>query len=183
MKKAFILVCVFVGLHAANAGADNVTGAEKSVMEKVVGTESSAFATDLKWEFMTAHEEPTAEDLASFSDSERFGKKAAYYYDLFKETYVTKEEVVPGDPTRRTVIRKPEIYNAVRSIEKALGKAVKKKEISQEESGKWFCHVLEVSLAAIDSDTQSLEEALDSHRKDPEALLAIFQHVSLKSIY
>lgn len=183
MKKTFILVCVLVGLHVANASADNVTGTEKSAMEKVIEAESNTSATDMKWEFMTAHEEPTAEELASFSDSEKFGKKAAYYYDLFKEMYVTKEEVVPGDPTRRTVIRKPEIYNAVRSIEKALGKAVKKKEISQEESGKQFCHVLEVSLAAIDSDTQSLEKALDSHRKDPGALLAIFQHVSLKSIY
>lgn len=184
MKKTFILACAFVCLCAVNGKADNTDEISKTATtEKTVNENNSSTTTAAKWEFMSSHEEPTAEELASFSDSEKFGKKAAYFYNMFKETYVTKEEVVPGDPTRRTVIRKPEIYNAVRSIEKALGKAMKKKEISQEESCRQFCHVLEVSLAAIDSDTQSLEAALDSHRKDPKSLLAIFQNVSLKSIY
>ena len=102
---------------------------------------------------------------------------------MFKDTYVVKEEVVPGDPTRRTVIRKPEIYNAVKSIEKALNKSVKKQEISEKESEQLFCHVLKVSLAAIDSESGSFEKSLDANRKDTKALLALFQQVNLKDLY
>lgn len=182
MKKTFILACALICL-AANVRADNSEGRKRDEMEKVNTDKVTPAVSTMQWEFMSTHEEPTADELASFSDSGKFGKRAAYFYDLFKEVYVTKEEVVPGDPTRRTVIRKPEIYNAVRSIEKALSKAMKKRVISQEDSGQQFCHVLEVSLAAIDSDTRSLEEALKDNRKDPEALLAIFQKVELKSIY
>lgn len=183
MKKTFILACAFVCFYVINGQADNVEVSKTFTVENTRKKNNSSVTSVTKWEFMSTHKEPTAEELASFSDSEKFGKKAAYFYDIFKETYVTKEEVVPGDPTKRTIIRKPEIYNAVRSIEKALGKAIKKKEISREESCKQFCHVLEVSLAAIDSDTQSLEDTLNSHRKDPKSLLAIFQNVSLQSIY
>ena len=135
------------------------------------------------WEFYYALHEPTAEELSDISSTCRLGKMASYYYDLFKEAYVTKEEVVPGDPTKRTVIRKPEIYNSVRRIEKALAKSVKKKEISKEESEKQFCHVLKVSLAAIDSDTESFEKLLDDNKNDIDKLLTLFGNVNLKSIY
>ena len=96
---------------------------------------------------------------------------------------MVKEEVVPGDPTRRTVIRKPEIYNAVKSIERSLNKSVKKHEISEKESEQLLCHVLKVSLAAIDSESSSFEESLDEHRKDAKALLALFKQVNLKDLY
>lgn len=135
------------------------------------------------WEFFYALHEPTMEDLSDVSNASKLGKKASYYYELFKEAYVTKEEVVPGDPTKRTVIRKPEIYNSVRRIEKALSKSVKKNEISREESEKQFCHVLKVSLAAIDSETDSFEKLLEENKKDTDKLLALFGKVNLKSIY
>ena len=110
-------------MNAMNASAATRYAADDEKKENVTSVSETA-GTDMTWEFYSAYGDPTAEDLAAVSGSSRFGKKAAYFYGLFKDTYVTKEEVVPGDPTRRTVIRKPEIYNAVKNIEKALGKAL-----------------------------------------------------------
>ena len=101
----------------------------------------------------------------------------------FKDTYVVKEEVVPGDPTRRTVIRKPEIYNAVRTIEKELNRQVRKDLLPQDKAEQEFTGVLKVALAAIDSDTESFETALQENKKDVSHLLGVFRRVSLKSIY
>ena len=77
----------------------------------------------------------------------------------------------------------PDVPSSGKNIEKALGKALKKHEITPEESEKQFCHVLKVSLAAIDSDTSTFEKSLDENRKDSQALLAIFQRVDLKNLY
>ena len=96
---------------------------------------------------------------------------------------VVKEEVVPGDPTRRTVIRKPEIYNAVRTIEKELNRQVRKDLLPQDKAEQEFTGVLKVALAAIDSDTESFETALQENKKDVSHLLGVFRRVSLKSIY
>ena len=94
-----------------------------------------------------------------------------------------KEEVVPGEPRRRTVIRKPEIYNAVRTIEKELNRQVRKDLLPQDKAEQEFTGVLKVALAAIDSDTESFETALQENKKDVSHLLGVFRRVSLKSIY
>lgn len=107
----------------------------------------------------------------------------AWLYDSFMELFVTKEEVVPGDPARRTVIRKPGIYNAVRSIEKELNKSLKNKQITNEEAAQEFAQVLKIALAAVDSDSETFEEALQKNKKDATVLLAIFENVHLKDLY
>lgn len=99
------------------------------------------------------------------------------------ETYVVKEEVVPGDPSRRTVIRKPGIYNAVRSIEKQLSKEVKSQTLTKEQAAEELENVLKIALAAIDSDTNTFEDALQDNKKDYTRLLAVFDNVKLKSLY
>ena len=182
MKKNLIIACAFLCVNAVTVSASTHQVADNEKKENVTSPSKPA-GNDMTWEFYSAYEEPTAEELATLSGSSGFGKKAEFLYDMFKDAYVTKEEVIPGDPTLRTVIRKPEIYNAVKSIEKALGKALKKHEITREESEKQFCHVLKVSLAAIDSDTGSFEKSLDKNRKDTQALLAIFGNVELKNLY
>lgn len=177
MKKTLIFVFVFSLFNMSGLWADSYENNDKQESE----VETAAISH--QWEFMMAQEEPTSEDLESISSSAKFGKEVAYYYELFKDAYIAKEEVVPGDPTRRTVIRKPDIFNAVMSIEKSLKKAVKKNTLSKEASGEQFCHVLKASLAAIDSETQSLEQVLNENRKNPEALLRIFYNVNVKNIY
>lgn len=126
---------------------------------------------------------PSSEELAALVSNHKLGKKVAFLYDSFKDTYVVKEEVVPGDPTRRTVIRKPEIYNAVRTIEKELNRQVRKDLLPQDKAEQEFTGVLKVALAAIDSDTESFETALQENKKDVSHLLGVFRRVSLKSIY
>lgn len=177
MKKTFILLCACMALQTTAA----IANANEPVEENVAYTTTSS-ETATKWEFYSAYEDPSPEVLEGII-SNKYSKRVSYFYDLFKDTYVVKEEVVPGDPTRRTVIRKPEIYNAVKSIEKALNKSVKKQEISEKESEQLFCHVLKVSLAAIDSESGSFEKSLDANRKDTKALLALFQQVNLKDLY
>lgn len=113
----------------------------------------------------------------------RLGNKVAYLYDAFKDIYVKKEEVVPGDPTRRTIIRKPAIYQAVRTIEKGLNKAVKKNEIQETDAEAQLAQVLKIALAAVDSDTVTFEDALQKQKKDTQALLTIFSAVKLNAMY
>lgn len=183
MKKIFATVFLLAGMFAQSVYADDKNVKPADAGNPAVVSSSKELPAAMKWELMSTGDEPTAAQLTDYSGSTRAEKVAAYYHDRFKEAYLVKETVVPGDPTRRIVIRKPEIYNAVRSVEKALGRAVKKKTMTEEEADKRLCHVLEVSLAAVDTDTPTLEEALGKNRNNPETLLAIFDNVSLKNIY
>lgn len=176
MRRIFVAASVFACFTASPA----LAGVNDNVPDKKDAKELPA---EMRWELLSATDEPADELLDAYPGQGHYGKLNAYYHELFNKAYLTKEEVAPGDPTRRTVIRKPDIYNSARAVEKTLGKAVKSKRMTSEESDKRLCHVLEVCLAAIDTDTRSLETALRKHRKDPELLLAIFDNVSLTSIY
>ena len=101
---------------------------------------------------------------------------------LFRSFYVVREEVVPGDPTRRTVIRKPAIYNAVRSLEKHYNKEVKKNGLSSAVATSEFLQILKIALAAFDSESKSFEDSLQENRKDATSLTAVFKHVRLTEI-
>lgn len=172
MRKGLLftaaLLMLFVNIQSAAAMGRNENGATGD--------------NNKTWEFYSAVQDPTVMVLSDSEANHRLGKKIAYFYELFKETYVVKEEVVPGDPMRRTVIRKPDIYNAVRSIEKNIARSVKKNELSQAQAEKDFGYVLKVALAAIDSETDSFEKALNE-QKDSQGLLAVFHNVNLKSLY
>ena len=98
--------------------------------------------------------------------------------------YISQEEVVPGDPTRRTIIKKPNIYNTTRKIEKYLKKGVKNGNINSDKATKDFTHILEVSLAAVsEENTESFEKALDQNKKNIEDQIDIFKQVKINSIY
>ena len=189
MKKSLVLLVVLLGtsfsmLHAVTvADGDNDKASKANVEAAPVET----------WEFYSAVQEPTAEELAN-ANNHKFGKEVGCLYNAFMDMYVVKEEIVPGDPSRRTVIRKPGIYNAVHSIEKQLNKElksnkmtreqdVKSKKLTKEEASDEFANVLKIALAAIDSDTNTFEEALQGNKKDSSRLLAIFDNVKLKSLY
>lgn len=135
------------------------------------------------WEFYSTLKTPTAKQLETLLSTHKLGKNVAYFYEAFLQTYVVKEAVVPGDPTLRTVIRKPDIYKAVRSIEKELSHEVKDNKQREVEARDTMIRVLKVALAASDSDTTSFEEALHRHRKDVPGLLEVFGEVNLKSLY
>ncbi|MGL4853297.1 MAG: hypothetical protein ACRC3Z_11750 [Phocaeicola sp.] len=183
MKKRFILTITLlsvVSLFQPVAAEVNTPSKVKNENEK---STVSAPKNEDEWEFYSVLKDPSAEELSAVMSNHKFGKKVAFLYEAFKDAYVTKEEVVPGDPNLRTVIRKPEIYNAVRSVEKELNREIKKNECSLDEAKKSFEKVLQVSLAALDAEIPSFESALQTNKKDASQLLAIFQRVELKSLY
>lgn len=131
-----------------------------------------------KWEFFSIVVKPSADELAEASNY-KFGKETGYLYNMFLEAYVSREEVVPGDPTRRTIIRKPAIYNAVRAIEKQLAKDVKKNLVSKEQATNDLTKVLKVAISAIDSESETFEDALQENRKNTTHLISVFRNVTL----
>lgn len=178
MKKKLVLLLVLFGASFSLLSASTIAGGDKDKSGK---TKVETIPAE-KWEFYSAVQEPTAEELAK-ADNHKFGKEVGCLYNAFMDMYVVKEEVVPGDPARRTVIRKPGIYNAVRSIEKQLNKEVKSNKLTKEAAAGKFANVLKIALAAIDSDTNTFEEALQGNKKDSSRLLAIFDNVKLKNLY
>lgn len=138
-----------------------------SEMVKAEGKEAEAITDNVKWEFYASTEQTSSKELN----------------EQFDAIYVQKEEVVPGDPNKRTVIRKPDIYYTVRSLDKYIKKATKKGDYTLAESEKLRAHLYLVALAAIDSDTDSFEVSLRKYKKDQSRQLILFQRVSLKSVY
>lgn len=171
---AFVLLVSCITVEATTTTPDDNKAGNKSKVE----ANSTVKKT---WEFYSAIKKLTAEDLANEARY-KFGQEAGCLYTLFMSTYIVREEVVPGDPTRRTLIRKPAIYNAVRTIEKQLGKELKTNGISKEQAATEFANVLKIALSAIDSDSQSFEDALQANRKDATNLLSVFNSVKLTEI-
>jgi hypothetical protein len=180
MKRKLIFLIVTLGIYIPIVHATYIfPDGDKSANKNKAETEAASVK---RWEFYSAIQKPSEEALANESNY-RFGQEAGYLYTLFMNIYVAREEVVPGDPTCRTVIRKPIIYNAVRSIEKQLSKDLKSssspnnKEITDN-----FVHVLRVAISAFDSDSASFENALQENRKDATSLLSLFKCAKLTDI-
>lgn len=133
------------------------------------------------WEFYSSTKEYSAVELENESDY-RFGNIAGCLYSDFMEIYVVREEVVPGDPTKRTVIRKPSIYNAVKTMEKYFSKAMKNKTLTQNEVSLKMEQILKIAIAAFDSESKDFEDALYDNRKSADQLSLIFERVRLKEI-
>ena len=171
---AFALLASSVALNAVNSLPDD----DKSDNKNKTELNSVVKKT---WEFYSAIKQPSADALAN-AGNYKFGQEAGYLYNQFMKIYVVREEVVPGDPTRRTVIRKPTIYNAVRSIEKQLNKELKSNKMTREQVAAEFTNVLKVAISAYDSESESFEDALQTNRKNATDLLSVFQNVKLTEI-
>lgn len=185
-KNVYLLIALMsfcLSGKSATADSSKLNGDDRTETTKNANVAKADTESNFKWEFYLAQKDPKPTDLANTTSYHRLGKKVAYLYESFKDAYIVKEEVVPGDPTRRTMIRKPDIYNAVRTVEKDLNSSVKKKELTTEKAEDEFVQVLKVAIAAIDSDTSSFEEALEDSKKDASQLMAVFQKVNLKGIY
>ena len=133
------------------------------------------------WEFYLALKEPTISELADGANF-KFGQEAGCLYNLFMTIYVVREEVVSGDPTRRTVIRKPALYNAVRTVEKELSKELKNGKTTPDEAAKQFIQILKTAIAAFDSDSESFEQSLYDSRKDINQIKTLFYRVNIREI-
>lgn len=136
------------------------------------------------WEFESSTPVTFENKTIEKSEKHEFGSKVACLKVLMDEYYVTQEEIVPGDPMRRTIIKKSNVYNTARKIEKHLKKEVKKGNISIDEATNLFTHVLEVTLAIVDeTNTKEFEDNLDAKKKNIEEQIALFNQVKINSIY
>lgn len=176
-RKSILASALLVSCLVVNAAVENP---DNDKNDNGIRTEVNT-VTKKTWEFYSSIKELTADELASESNY-KFGQVAGCLYNLFMDVYVVREEVVPGDPTRRTVIRKPAIYNAVRTVEKQLNKDIKNNHLTKEQAAAEFTAILKIALSAIDSDTQSFEDELQKNRKDSTNLLSVFKSVKLTEI-
>lgn len=181
-KGIFLIVALLVSwatmLYAENTSLYIVDGLKVLSVSKEGDVVNEATPA---WEFYFVPKNFSSTELNGASNH-KLGREVACLYTAFEEVYVVKEEVVPGDPMRRTIIRKPGIYNAVRKIERLMKERVKRDEVPVERAAADFERVLNVALAAVDTECDTFEKALQDNRKDVDRLLALFQRVSLKSL-
>jgi len=167
----------------AQRGSALAANSDRTSSVRTVTSSSSSPSVGEEWEFLSGlSQDFSAEEQAKANHA--FGGKVGCMLQLVKSLYFTKEEVVPGDPQTRTVLKKPEIYKAVSGIEKYLKKQVKEGQMGLEQAQQDFTQVLQVALAAVDTDaTTTFEDALHKNRKNASAQLSVFYKVKVKSIY
>lgn len=140
-------------------------------------------SASIEWEFLLGITSQFSSDEISNTEYALGGKVGCMMQQL-KSIYITKEEIVPGDPQTRTVIKKPDIYNAVTNIERYLKRSIKDKRMDLNEAQMNLTHVIEVAFAAVDTEeADSFEKALSKEKKDASSQLLIFKKVKIKSIY
>ena len=166
--KFLMLVCV---LSSMTAFAGN---------ERETGTENTTAAVP-SWEFIYSVAQPTEQQLEQVTGNAEFGKQAAFLYDQLQGLCVKRIPVVPGDPTTRIVIKKGDLFNAVRKVSKGLEDEMKDHKISCDEATSQMNKVLNVAISAFYSeDSKSFEKALRNSKKDYRQLVALFSKVILK---
>ncbi|MFV0418083.1 MAG: hypothetical protein ACK5KT_05085 [Dysgonomonas sp.] len=188
--NSLFLFILMLGIGASTSAQDfyadnyrtvkNETG--KNITKNSIN--DNAKNKEYKWEFDSSVPPTFDENTIQKAEEHEFGTKVACLKVLMEKYYVTKEEVVPGDPMKRTIIKKPNIYNTTRRIEKHLKKELKNGDISLEKATSDFTHILEVSLAIIsESQTETFENALDQNKKNVEDQIDVFRQVKINSIY
>jgi hypothetical protein len=79
---------------------------------------------------------------------------------LLNEFYTSEENLFPGNPATKTVVKKPVIYEAVKRIERDLKKSVKKGDTSNSDASIIMNTVLDVALNIQTEDTKDFEKAI-----------------------
>lgn len=148
--------------------------------EKDMGTNDTNSAIPA-WEFIYSVAQPTEQQLDQISSNAEFGKQTAFLYNQLQSLCVKRIPVVSGDPTTRIVIKKGDLFNAVRKVSKGLEEDVKNRKISETEATGQMNQVLNVAISAFYSeDSKSFEKALRNNKKDYKQLVALFSKVMLK---
>ena len=170
MKKAkLMLLMLLCSVMAAFAGNENEMGTDK--------TNSTVPA----WEFIYSVAQPTEQQLDQISENAEFSKQTSFLFNQLKGLCVKRIPVVPGDPTTRIVIKKGELFNAVKRVSKGLEEEVKDHKMSETEATGKMNQVLNVAISAFYSeDSKSFEKALRNNKKDYNQLVALFSKVALK---
>lgn len=83
--------------------------------EIVTGTNKTDNATPT-WKFMLSVAKPTDMQLEEITDNVEFAKETTFLYNQLQGLCIKRIPVVPGDPTTRIVIKKGELFNAVKKF-------------------------------------------------------------------
>ena len=186
MSLLVLMFCMIINVSAQDFYADSYSSSKNKTSEnptKSVNKEEVK-SKEYIWKFDSSVPTTFNNNTLQKAEEHEFGSKVACLKVLMEESFVTQEEMVPGDPMKRTIIKKPNIYNTARKIEKHLKKEVKNGDISLEKATSEFIHVLEVSMAIVnEAETESFEKYLDTKKKNIEDQINIFNQVQINSIY
>ena len=184
MKTILFLLLIVGGIMRVDAQS-MYASLEKSghKMKTDVTADAVAGETNIyQWEFWSAEKAGTANNCPK-SMEVLYGKELGNLLSLVNERFISRERVDAGDPSLRTVVRKPAIYNAVKHIEKYYKQKNKKNDYSMTDR-ETFAYVVRVALASVDTEnTTDFEQALQEARKSIEKQIACFCRVKLKNIY
>lgn len=188
MKNLKFVVCICSVVLLTNptfaqefALAEGIS--EKAKEKRAEEADKLTEKREYDWEFWSSVKETfTEEDYREAGNSE-FGREVACLMAMYSKQCVKKEQVIEGDPTMRTVIRKPVIYNAVKNIEKYYKRRMKENNVSIGDK-QTLAHVVKVAISTIDGeDTVNFEKVLQQNKKNPEQQIETFQSVNLKNLY
>ena len=188
MKKLFLLSLSFFFCFSVDAQLITMnTEKSKSINEASEVFPNTAGESKTKsylWEFLSVvpndFDDPKYRDI----DVGFFGREIACLDHIFETSYVTREKMVPGDPTERTIIKKQSVYNITRNIEKFYKKELKKGQVDRQQVVEDYSHVLKVAIALVDTeDTTGFETELGNQKKDPQLQIEVFKKVKLNNIY
>jgi len=194
MNKSFLVGLSLCFCFAVPANAQLLTMGtavgSKTSEEKAIAPKNRVGEEETKsyvWEFWSAIPEKFDDPKYQNVEVDVFGKEVACLRHLFETSYVTREKMIPGDPTERTVIKKQPVYNATRNIEKFYRKELKKGEIDKQQVIQDYSHVLKVAVAVVSAEsmesTESFEAELNNNKKDLSSLIEVFKKVKLNNIY
>lgn len=183
INRLFLIIltcCTTFNLYASSIEKNSTSNNSFNESKDEDKEESKSLA----WEFDSSTPVTFDSNTTEKAEKHEFGSKVACLKVLMDEYYITQEEIVPGDPMRRTIIKKSNVYNTTRKIEKHLKKEVKKGNISVENASNLFTHILEVALAIVDeANTKDFEDNLDAKKKNINDQIALFNQVKINSIY
>ncbi len=121
-------------------------------------------------------------DVSKISDADAgkhaLGLKVAKFKYLFNDTYVTTTEVGPGNPSARSIINKPVIYNAVVKLERHYKKMVKKNQLAMDKASNEMLKVYNIANIAFSETTDEFEKSIKAS-KSPVDLIATFNRVKI----
>lgn len=117
--------------------------------------------------------------VESFIPNNFLGDEIARKYYILQELYTYEEEGSPTSPGTKTIVEKPNIYYAIKKLNRHYKKMVKKDKLSLEEAVEDFGHFLNIGISIVYQPTKKFEEYLDNLKK-PEELISAFATVDLQ---
>jgi hypothetical protein len=162
MKKKLLLLSVSIFLVINICSSQDLL----SYTNEGSHAEKDSAVTNKKspiYEFKAYSKDSYLNNITSDMAGEHFlGIQIARKIYLFNKFYTSEENLFPGNPATKTIIKKPIIYQAVKRIEHDLKKSVKRADISIADASTIMNTVLDVALNIQTEDTKDFEKALKS---------------------